>query len=319
MPEVASQTLAEAPSLQVLNGLLDPLSMRAGWNKHEPSLWPAPRTAFVPASWTYANARAALDSAGRLINTAQAERRNLFLVNPVEGNYYSTLRTLVSAYQMILPGEKARTHRHTPHALRLVLDVEDKCYTVVDGTRIDMLPGDVLLTPGWAWHGHGNDGKRPGYWIDFLDVPLVQLLEPMFLEDFPQGFQSPEATTRNSSYVFPWSETERLLAKAEPDEFGRRRTELGSPALPTISLVMERLQRGRHRPTLRTTANQIVAIVSGQGRTLVDGAEIAWQRGDVMALPTWKPFHHESDEAVIFTVSDEPVHRALGYLRTEAS
>ncbi len=80
---------------------------------------------------------------------------------------------------MILPGERARSHRHSPHALRFVLDVPDTAYTVVDGTRIDMRPGDVLLTPGWHWHGHGNDGDRPGYWVDFLDVPTVQLLEPM--------------------------------------------------------------------------------------------------------------------------------------------
>jgi hypothetical protein len=97
--------------------------------------------------WRWAAARAGLDAAGRLIDAEQAERRNLFMVNPIEGNHYATLRTLVSAYQMLLPGEKARTHRHSPNALRLVLDVGDNCYTIVDGVRIDMEPGDVLLTP----------------------------------------------------------------------------------------------------------------------------------------------------------------------------
>jgi gentisate 1,2-dioxygenase len=29
---------------------------------------------------------------------------------------------LVAAYQMIMLGEKARTHRHTPNALRLIVD-----------------------------------------------------------------------------------------------------------------------------------------------------------------------------------------------------
>ena len=49
----------------------------------------------------------------------QAERRNLIMVNPVEGNLYATTRNLVSAYQCVKGGETARTHRHTPAALLL--------------------------------------------------------------------------------------------------------------------------------------------------------------------------------------------------------
>lgn len=40
--------------------------------------------------------------------------------------------------------------------MTFVLDVADNCYTVVDDVRIDMRPGDVLLTPNWCWHGHAN-------------------------------------------------------------------------------------------------------------------------------------------------------------------
>jgi gentisate 1,2-dioxygenase len=118
--------LANAADLDDLRRQLDPLDFMAGWNKHEPSLWKEPRTDFKPALWRWAAAKAGLDAAGRLIDAEQAERRNLFMVNPIEGNHYATLRTLVSAYQMLLPGEKARTHRHSPNALRLVLDVQVK-------------------------------------------------------------------------------------------------------------------------------------------------------------------------------------------------
>ena len=133
-------------------------------------------------------AKAALDSAGRLINTELAERRNLILVNAGAGNDYATASTLVSAYQMIMPGEHARSHRHSPNALRLIVDAEPGTYTVVDGVRLEMMPGDVLLTPNWCWHGHGNDSTANAYWIDFLDVPLVHLLEPMFFEGNPDEF-----------------------------------------------------------------------------------------------------------------------------------
>ena len=59
-------------------------------------------------------AKKALDASHNMVPADQTERRNLILYNPIEGNSYATVRTLIVAYQMILPGEKARSHRHTP-------------------------------------------------------------------------------------------------------------------------------------------------------------------------------------------------------------
>src|ERR1700693_6218106 len=151
----------------------------------------------MPAQWKYELARGALDAAGRLINTELAERRNLILFNPAEDNTYGTVRTLVAAYQMIMPGEWARVHRHTPNALRLILDVE---------------PGDVLLTPNWSTHGHGNHSRACAYWLDFLDAPLVQLLEPMFFEavedEEHEAFEvAPPPPTTSSPFVFTLKDT----------------------------------------------------------------------------------------------------------------
>ena len=103
-PSPSQSDLARSGTLEELYGKLDKVGMGAGWNKPTPSLWPAPRKTFVPAHWKYELAHGALDAAGRLINTALAERRNLILFNPAEGNTYGTVRTLVAAYQMIMPG-----------------------------------------------------------------------------------------------------------------------------------------------------------------------------------------------------------------------
>ena len=307
--------LAKAADLDDLRRQLDPLDFMAGWNKHEPSLWKEPRTAFRPMAWKWAAAKAGLDAAGRLIDAEQAERRNLFMVNPIEGNHYATLRTLVSAYQMLLPGEKARTHRHSPNALRLVLDVEDACYTVVDGVRIDMKPGDVLLTPGMSWHGHGNEGSAPGYWIDFLDVPLVQLLEPMFL-DLWEGLQEAAQTTRDSPFVFSMESMQADLARAAPDEHGRLRIRLDAPSMPTTALFMEKLKGGRKGKLIRSTENQIFAVVSGSGTSRIADQSFSWSRGDVFVAPGWHGVRHEpAEDAMIFCVSDLPVHEKLGFLR----
>ena len=146
------------------------------------------------------------------------------------------MRTLVAAYQMIMPGEWARVHRHTPNALRLILDAESGTYTEVDGTNISMEPGDVLLTPNWSTHGHGNRSRACAYWLDFLDAPLVQLLEPMFFEvaeddekhaDRPAGTPRPApapATTDSPAFVFTLKDTLRRLGEAKsPNPAGRSR------------------------------------------------------------------------------------------------
>jgi gentisate 1,2-dioxygenase len=318
------EALARAGSLEELYGKLALVGIAPGWAKATPSLWAAPRKTFVPAHWKYEQARGALDAAGRLINTALAERRNLILFNPAAENSYGTVRTLVAAYQMIMPGEWARAHRHTPNALRLILDAEPGTYTEVDGVKIAMAPGDVLLTPNWSSHGHGNDSRACAYWLDFLDVPLVQLLEPMFFEPAEQdkirGAFAAAPPTKDSPLVFPLSETLRRLDAAAAESAGPFATqvELGDPALDTIGLHMMRLAAQVRTAPYRTTANNIYAVVKGTGATTVDGERFDWSRGDVIAAPAWRPhFHEAAEDALVLRVSDEPVMLRLGFHRVQ--
>ena len=307
--------------LDSLNPAFARLAMRAGWNKKEASLWKEPRVSFKSTHWKWAEAQAGLDAAAPLISTELAERRNLFLVNPIEGNHYATLRTLVSAYQMIRPGERARSHRHSPNALRLVLDVGPSVYTVVDGERLDMKKNDVVLTPGNMWHGHANDGPSDAYWIDFLDVPLVQMLEPMFMEHWPQGYQEPERANESKDLCFPWAEVEpKLLAKMAVCQGGKMaHVVLDAPNLPTMELAMTMLTPGASTANRRSTETQIVAVVEGHGETCVGGQTFTWTRGDVLALPGWLPVQHFSKGArsTLFSVSDARMQERLGLLRVE--
>ncbi len=318
------EDLAQSGTLEELYGKLGQIGIAPGWAKATPSLWREPRKNFAPAHWKYEQARGALDAAGRLINTELAERRNLILFNPASTTSYGTVRTLVAAYQMIMPGEWARAHRHTPNALRLILDSEPGTYTEVDGIKIAMEPGDVLLTPNWSSHGHGNDSRSCAYWLDFLDVPLVQLLEPMFFEpaeaEQTDETHSDAAPTKDSPFVFPLSETIRRLDTTAPDSSGRFGTqiELGSPAMDTIGLFMMRLAPHKKTTPFRTTANNIYAAVQGSGATTIDGERFEWTRGDVIAAPAWLPqFHEAAEDALLFRVSDEPVMQRLGFYRIE--
>jgi gentisate 1,2-dioxygenase len=333
MSSPSQSDLARSGTLEELYGKLDRVGMGPGWNKPTPSLWPAPRKTLVPAHWKYELARGALDAAGRLINTALAERRNLILFNPAEGNTYGTVRTLVAAYQMIMPGEWARVHRHTPNALRLILDAEPGTYTEVDGVDIAMQPGDVLLTPNWSTHGHGNRSRACAYWLDFLDAPLVQLLEPMFFEavedaghadegraDAPAVTSAPAAAATGGRFVFTLEETLRRLGDARPRPCGPFATqiELGHPALATTALYMMQLAPGVPTAPYRTTANNIYAVVRGEGVSDIDGERFEWRRGDVIAAPAWRPHWHEAaGDAILFRVTDEPVMQRFGWWREE--
>lgn len=44
---------------------------------------------------------------------------------------------------------------------------------------------DLILTPGWLWHDHGNDTDQPMIWLDGLDIPLIQSLDASFAEHRP--------------------------------------------------------------------------------------------------------------------------------------
>ena len=313
-------TATTSDSLEDLYAWLAPKSMYPGWNKKTPSLYPAPYKHYAAAQWRYTDAHAALDRAGRLVDSKFAERGNLIMANPIPGNEYNTTGTLITAYQMLQPGEHARSHRHTPNALRLILEGDEGAYTVVNGEKFAMLPGDVVLTPGWSWHGHGNTGKIPGYWIDYLDVPLVQALEPMFFEEHPDGFEHGAPWAVNSPMRFTWTWTQEQLKNAQTDPSGRygRAVRLEHEVLRTFGLFMHAHQKGATTASLRTTVSNIYSVVKGKGRTTIDGQVFTWAPGDVLVAPPWSPHVHEFEEdSVLFRVTDLPVLEKLGFIREE--
>lgn len=316
------ETIRNLPTLEALYDAASGINMTPGWiPREQPILWPEPHSHFVPAHWRYEECKAALDAAGRLIDVTLAERRNLALRNPVPGNDIATTRTLVCAYQMILPGEKARSHRHVPHALRVILDAKG-AYSIVDGAKTPMETGDVVLTPGWCWHSHGHDGDEPAYWLDGLDVPLVHLLEPMFFEDHPDRFEKNVTPVTTSPYRFPRDEIARRLDRARPDPEGLHgpRITLEAPTMPTMGLTMERLPVGTRTRRQRSTANRVFCPVEGSGESIVGGERFAWRRGDTFAVPCWSWVEHRADcDAVLFGLSDEPQMRFANYYRFEAA
>ena len=291
-------------------GELGRLGFVPGWARPEPSMWPVPKPKFRPAVWRFAAAKAALEEAGKSVPIEQAERRNLIMINPVEGNAYATSRNIVAAYQMVKAGEKARSHRHTAAALRLVVAAKPGTYTVVDGARVDMAPGDVVLTPSWCWHGHANESDAASHWIDFLDVPFVQHTEAMFFEPHPAGF---EKITGNgpSPYRIPARET---LGPGKET----KAVEIAKGVMPTIGLHLMRLPSGARRDVPRTTINHLYAVISGKAQVKAEGGSSETLGvGDVMTVPCWHAHALEAEaDAILLRVTDEPLLAKAGLVKT---
>lgn len=94
-----------------------------------------------------------------------------------------TTDTLYAGLQLILPGETAPAHRHRGFALRFIIE-GDRGFTAVEGQKVYMKKGDLILTPSWHWHDHGHEGQEPMIWLDGLDIPLLQTIPINFAEEY---------------------------------------------------------------------------------------------------------------------------------------
>lgn len=314
------ERISKVATLDALYREVDALGAAPGWMSYQPPILSgSASSAFVPMHWSYELNRAALDTAGRLFTDlpdADHGRRNLLLRNSVAGNEWMTTRTLTCAYQMVLPGEAAPSHRHSSHALRVIIDAEG-LFGVVDGAKVPFESGDVVLTPGGCWHGHSVEGNAPAYWFDCLDVPLTHLLEQMSFEPHhPDGFEKITVAAVESPYRFSRASIARKLDQTSPDAKGLYgpRVQLPCPDMPGMQLMVERLEGGMATRPQRSTANRVFSVMEGAGESRIEDTTFNWKRGDVFVAPSGnKLSHHAETDSVIFEVSDESLMRFLRY------
>jgi gentisate 1,2-dioxygenase len=307
-----------------------------------------PRTRALPFQWSYADVRAHLMEAGRLITAEKAERRVVVLANPGLPGDMAVTDTLYAGLQLILPGEVAPAHRHSQSALRFVVEGEG-AYTAVDGERTTMRPGDFIITPSWTWHEHGG-GEGPVIWMDGLDVPLVGFLHTGFREDHKDGAQVPsrpegDALARYGSglmpvemdrgghtspvFSYPYERSraalEQLARAGDPDPWHGHRLKYVNPAnggwaMPTIGPTLSLLPKGFATRPYRSTDGVVATVVEGRIRAVVDGEAFTLGPKDVLAIPGWRDHTLEAlEESVVFAFSDRPAHEKLGLFREQRS
>ena len=324
--------------------------------KHITPLWvslahlvtPEPVSGCQPASWSYGDIRSAMIEAGGLITAKEAERRVLVLENPGLRGQSKITTDLYAGVQMVLPGEVAPAHRHAQSALRFVLEGRG-AHTAVNGERTPMHYGDFIITPPMAWHDHGNDTDEPMFWLDGLDIPIVQFLDASFAEHgdeeeqpiarpvgdsdarfgsnlLPVGHQS--STGASPIFNYPYARTREALHQLartgawDPCHGLKMRYSnplTGGYPMTTIAAFIQLLPKGFTTARYRSTDATIFVAVEGHGTTRIGNDFIVdWHPRDVFVVPSWKPVVHEAtEESVLFSFSDRPIQHALHLWREE--
>ena len=175
--------MADNASREDFYGRIGARNLKPLWEVLRGQLTVEPNPPETAVLWRYDDVRPFLLEAARLISVEEADRRVLVLENPALPGKTRATQSLYAGLQIIMPGEVAPCHRHTPTALRLMVEGEG-AYTTVNGERTSMKPGDFVITRSWSWHDHGNEGRGPVVWLDGLDVPLVGFLNAMFFQDY---------------------------------------------------------------------------------------------------------------------------------------
>lgn len=306
-----------------------------------------PGSACVPAHWPYAETRPLLARATQLISKRDAERRVLVLENPALRGSYQITQSLFAGLQIILPGEIAPSHRHTPNALRFIIEGEG-AYTAVDGERTPMLPGDFVVTPNGMWHDHGNLGDAPVVWLDGLDTPIAHVFGAIFRDNYPAESQpvtrpAGDAAARYGANLlpvdyrpgdartpllrYPYERTREALAhlaKGAPPHaaHGHKMRYVnpatGGHAFPTIAAYMQLLPAGFDGRATRATDGAIHTVVEGSGTVTIGEATFTFSAHDVFVAPPWLPLHFTTGtECVLFSFSDRAAQEALGFWREQ--
>ena len=306
------------------------------------------RPKVVPFLWKWSEVEPLVHRSGEVVTPdLDVQRRVLRLKNP--GLEHGTTHTISTALQLLLPGECAPAHRHTPTAIRWVLQGEG-VYTTVEGDKCYMERGDLILTPSWTWHDHNSEGNAPMIWLDGLDTPLVHNLRATFFEQYPEdqypvsGTGESEAKYANGALRPAWEESKLPysslwhyrwdktydalyhLSQVDSSPFDDVAMEYSDPAtggsvLRTMACWIQLIRAGVHTKAHRHTTSAVYQVFEGEGYSVIDGERFDWSRGDLFVVPAWSwhEFANESsNEAILFSIQDNPVMKALALFREEA-
>lgn len=312
-----------------------------------------PSPAASPFVWQWEKLKSIAQRSGNLVPVGRGgERRAIGLRNPgLAPTPYAT-PTLWCAIQWLGPGETAPEHRHSQNAFRFVVEGEG-VWTVVNGDPVAMRRGDLLMTPGWCFHGHHNSSPNPMAWIDGLDAPLAHDLDMGFFEfgsDRVTDEATPDISRSEQLWVHPgltplsrqesqfstpiaayrWQYTDRALNDQLSLEdngipatvsLGHAAIKYTNPTnggdvLPTIRCEFHRLRAGAESQNWQEVGSSVWQVFDGEGSVWLNGEETKLKKGDLFVVPSWCTWRLGAEAQLdLFRFSDAPVMERLGFQR----
>lgn len=318
-------------------------------------LWPSlravlppgkPRPNTRPTCWHYETLRPLLLKAGELTPMEKAERRVLVLANP--GHGLDNMKASAAMYlgmQLLLPGEWAPSHRHTPNAVRMIVEGEG-AYTTVDGEKCPMTRGDLILTPTGLWHEHGHDGTEPVVWLDVLDLPLVYYLEASYaIEGRRQEIKAgrgdqayaragvvptPVFQRRGQRYPmlrYPWADARAALLSLAADQPALEHVqvsyvnpETGDDAENILGFHALMLRPGQVLELPARSPASVFHVIEGGAELTVETSHFTLAEADTCCAPGYTPITLRNRRAdapsFVFVADESPLHRKLGVYET---
>ena len=329
--------------LQQYYATSDGIRLSPGWVGRERSGPPE----IEPFLWRWSEVEPLVLKSGEIVTPDRdVERRTMRLATP--GLDRGTTHTMVAALQLLLPGECAPAHRHTPTAIRWIL-TGNGAYTTVEGDKCYMEPGDLILTPSWTWHDHSNEGADPMIWLDGLDVPFVGYLRAHFYEAFPEDTQpitgvgdsirkyasgalrpvwGEQDLPYSPLWHYKWDRTYEALkglSELGSDPFDDVAMEFsdpttGRPVLRSMTCWAQLIRPGIRTKAHRHTSSKVYQVFKGEGYSVINGQRFDWTEGDFFVVPSWAWHEHasaEDTESVLFSIQDTPVMKSMALYREE--
>lgn len=130
-------------------------------------------------------------------------------------------------------------------------------------------------------------------------------------------------------FVYRWQKTHELL-RAMRDYAGDPHDGIiveytdpstGGPVMPSMSFRSQLLRPRERTHVHRHLSSTVYCCLEGHGHSDVEGTRLEWSRNDVFAVPSWTWHSHvnaSDDDAVLYSVTDEPTLRKLGLYREES-
>ena len=318
-------------------------------------LWPSLRAVLPPGQpqprtrathWSYEALRPLLMKAGELTPIEKAERRVLVLANP--GHGIEKMQASAAMYlgmQLLLPGEWAPAHRHTPNAVRMVVEGEG-AWSTVDGEKCPMQRGDLILTPTGLWHEHGHDGDSPVVWLDVLDLPLVYYMEASYHVDGGRQAVKPQRGDRAYSrggvvptpvferspkaypmLRYPWADARAALeslAADQPELDAVQVTyvnpETGADAQNILGFHALMLRPGQTLTLPVRSPAMVFHVIEGGATVQVGDQHFKLAAADTCCAPGYTAVtlaNATADAPAFLFIADEtPLHQKLGVFET---